>query len=442
MKQFTGLFILGYLRTFAKLQLLKNRQAIVIGITGSSGKTSTRLALVKILATHGRVKHSIHANSESGIPLNILGLSLRSFALLDWLRVILLAPVMVLVDWRHFDYYVVEMGIDSPYSPKNMGYLLSIVRPHVGIVLGAGLVHGAAFDSLVKDKNPARRNFKIRAAIAKEKMQLARGIDPAGVAIVNRDDPALVAELQGIKSRLLTYGRSARSSLRFTKVVSGKNGFRCDFTYQSQPFSLSLPDPLPPHYAGTIAAAVLAATAVGIPIGKSLAALAGLRTPAGRFRLFHGVYSSTIIDSSYNASPTSMHESLIHFAALGKDAHKIAVIGDMRELGLQTKSVHKALADDLLLYADEAVLFGPMTAEYTVPVLASRGFPVRHFARMDEVISYLQKNLSKNSWILVKGSQNTLFLERAVAALLADKNDVKFLCRRGAYWDRLRAKTP
>ena len=146
MKKILSTLILNYFRFLARLQLKKNPRATIIGITGSAGKTSTRLAIVHILKTRGIVKHTTHANSESGIPLNILGLHPTSYTYFDWFRLIILAPFKLLSNWEHFAYYVVEMGIDSPDSPKNMAYLLSILRPHVGVVLNASLTHADSFD--------------------------------------------------------------------------------------------------------------------------------------------------------------------------------------------------------------------------------------------------------------------------------------------------------
>ena len=441
MKKILVLCILGYLRTFAKIQQLKNRHAIVLGITGSAGKTTTRLALVTILNEKGIVKHTINANSESGIALNMLGLSMHTYTLLDWARVVLAAPLMILINWRHFDYYVVEMGIDSPLPPKNMRYLLSIIRPQVGIVLNAGLVHAAAFDALVKDKNPERRGEKIRHEIAKEKMVLVKGIDPTGVAIVNKDDAYIAKETRDITARLLTYGRRTGSTFHITHVSTGKRGFCLQFTYQNAAYELALPDPLPEHYAYSFLAAIAGAAAVGVPTEKSIVALSRFRAPAGRFRMFRGVQGSTVIDSSYNASPDTIRESLIHFAKIAGRAHKIAIVGDMRELGMQTKVAHKELADELIRSADEAILFGKETLTYTLPILERRRFPVHHFTRMKDLIRYVEGRVKEQTYILVKGSQNNILLERAVEALLANRKDASLLCRRGPHWDRVRAHT-
>lgn len=439
LKQTISRLILRYFRYLAKLQLQKNPQAVVIGVTGSAGKTSTRLALVHILKTRGRVKHSAHANSESGIPLNILGLSPTSYSVLDWLRLILLAPIKLMTNQEKFDYYVVEMGVDSPNPPKNMTYLLSIVRPHVGVVLNAALVHSAAFDSLVKDTSPLRRASKLVKAIAKEKMQLARGVENGGVVIVNIDQKELAQERKNVTVRQITLGQSVKANFRIlgTSITSRGTTFR--FRYQGHSFTLSLPDIYSESYAYTFAAAIASAAAIGIPVVLSLPALANYHAPAGRLRIFPGLSGTTIIDSSYNASPLAMFESLKLLKKLAGQKKKIAVVGDMRELGLSAKQAHKELADWLLTYADEAILFGDLTKKHTLPVLLSHKFPVHHFDRMSDLIKYLKSILKEKSYVLVKGSQNTILLERAVEAILQDPANITRLCRRGPYWDKIRA---
>lgn len=434
--------ILEYFRSLAKIQLRKNPHATIIGITGSAGKTSTRLALVQILKTRGVVKHSVHANSESGIPLNILGLSPRNYGVLDWLRLILVAPIKLLTNWQRYDYYVVEMGIDSPIAPKNMAYLLSIIKPHVGVVLNAGLTHSENFDHLVKDKNITRRVEKLIALIAKEKMRLAQGVGKSGTAIFNLDQKELARQKHDVTARRLTFGRSASADLRILSTSVTKSGFTLKLSYLKQSYQLVLSDIFPDHYGYTFAAALATATSLGIPPSISLPALSSYHSPAGRMRVFRGIKGSTIIDSSYNASPSSMLESLKLLKTIAKGSKKIAVIGDMRELGMSEKQSHKDLADWLMQYSDLVLLYGSKTQEYILPVLKSQKFPAQHFATMPGLVKHLHRVIRPDSFILVKGSQNLIYLERAVESILANQEDVARLCRRGAFWDRQRSLAP
>jgi len=442
LKKILSRLALEYFRLLARLQLWKNSSAIIIGITGSAGKTSTRLALALILANKGRVKHSSHANSESGIPLNILGLQPTNYSFLDWFRLILLAPFRLIFNWERFDYYIVEMGIDSPLPPKNMHYLLSILRPHVAIILNVDLVHGHTFDHLVKDRDPVRRRQKITAEIAKEKMRLARAINPTGVAIINLDQQELSSQISSVQARVLTVGKTARANFRILEYSYSLQGSSLRFSYQNQEYSLHLNSLFPAPFAYTFAFAIAAGLSLGVSPANALKALQKFVSPRGRLRLFDGLNKTRLLDSSYNASPLAMQENLLLLTKLAGRHHRLAIIGDMRELGMQTKLAHKQLADWLLKYTDEVFLFGAAVKKYTLPVLVAKHFPVLHFTQMSDLIKYSQQNLVPDSLILIKGSQNTLYLERAVEALLLNPKDSQQLCRRGSYWDRLRSLTP
>ena len=439
-KKILAKIILSYFKFLSKIQLSKNPKATIIGITGSAGKTSTREAIVTILKTRGKVKQTIGANSESGIPLDILGLHPQNYSIFDWLRLIVLAPIRVLTFAEDFDYYVVEMGIDSPDSPKNMAYLLSIVTPNVGVVLNAGLTHSASFDYLVKDKSPHRRQEKLIHLIAKEKMSLARGVAKGGVAIVNIDQKELRQHIKDVETRIITYGKSARADVVINSTAVSQDGFILKFSYQGSIYKFATPEILPDHYAYTFIAAISAACALGIPPTLSLEALSKYQSPSGRLRIFKGINNSTIIDSSYNASPATMLESLKLLKKIGGKYKKIAVLGDMRELGASTKLAHKQLADWARLYSDQVILYGDYTRDFALPLLVATKFPVKHFPTMIELIKYLKTQINPNNFILVKGSQNQIFLERAVEGILQSKSDIPRLCRRGKYWDSIRRK--
>ena len=434
MKKILSKLVLDYFRFLAKWQLEKNKQAIIIGVTGSAGKTSTRLAIACILKHRGHVKHSVNANSESGISLNILGLRPKSYSSLDWLRLVILAPIKLLTNWEHFDYYVVEMGIDSPDSPKNMSYLLSIIRPHVGVVLNASLTHSGSFDHLVKDMSPIRRAEKLVGVIAKEKMQLARGISSSGVAVINLDQKEFEKGKRDVGARLITFGKSSKADLQILPNFS--------FKYQGIVHKLVLKDIFPDYYSYTFAAAIAAVAAVGIPPSISAPHLVAYGAPAGRMRIFSGVNGSTVIDSSYNASPSGMLEALKLLKSMSARHKKIGVFGDMRELGISEKMAHKDLADWIPKYCDEAILYGDLTASHTMPVLESLKFPVHHFVHMADLIKYLRGAIIPGAYILFKGSQNKIFLERAVESILSSPSDSSLLCRRGKYWDKQRRLTP
>ena len=110
MRRIISRILLEYFRILAKIELKKYAPDI-IGITGSAGKTSCRNAVYAILKEKYQTKVSYKANSESGIPLNILGLNPRNYSIFDWLRLAFLAPIQLLIHWEPHHKYIVEMGI-------------------------------------------------------------------------------------------------------------------------------------------------------------------------------------------------------------------------------------------------------------------------------------------------------------------------------------------
>jgi UDP-N-acetylmuramyl pentapeptide synthase len=130
--------------------------------------------------------------------------------------------------------------------------------------------------------------------------------------------------------------------------------------------------------------------------------------------------------------------SLKMLQLIGKNKIKIAILGDMRELGLQTESEHKKVAKTAVKAADKIILIGPLMNQYALPLIKQSKIPVNWFSTAGEAANYLIENISGNEIILVKGSQNTIFLEIVVEALLKNKSSVKNLCRRGPFWDKTR----
>ncbi|MEO6691160.1 MAG: hypothetical protein ABIO44_02360, partial [Saprospiraceae bacterium] len=147
MREFLIWTVLFYLRFWAKTALSLHRP-YVIGIAGSVGKSSTRNALEAVLKDHFRTK-VVSGNSETGVPLGILGLELDSFTKNNWIQVLLQAPLKIF-NLSKVQTLIIEMGIDDPYPPKNMTYLLTIVKPNLSIDLNATATHTMQFEKLLK----------------------------------------------------------------------------------------------------------------------------------------------------------------------------------------------------------------------------------------------------------------------------------------------------
>ena len=272
LKKRLSLAILWYFRALARIKI-KKVQPQIIGITGSAGKTSTRNAVTAIFKEFRQIKVSHKANSESGIPLNILGLTISTYQPQEWLLLLLKAPFTLLLNREKYDTYIVEMGIDSPYPPKNMEYLLSIVQPHTGVILNAMPVHSEPFDQLVQTTNAEQRIKEISELIAKEKGKLILNLPQKGLAVHNADDKNIMQLAQKTKAKVITFGASAKADMRLAASKSASRAPGLPSASKTKT-TLDFPDQaLSKHFASSFAAAL--ATAVGhkIPLKEAAQAL-------------------------------------------------------------------------------------------------------------------------------------------------------------------------
>lgn len=445
MKQKIAGLVLGYFRVLAQIQLRKIGPD-VIGITGSAGKTTAMSAVEALLKDRYALHVTKKANSESGIPLSILGLSPTDYSPLDWLRLLVMAPFKLLINWRRFDKLIVEMGIDSPLPPKNMEYLLRIVTPRVGIFLNALAVHSEAFDGLVKEADDRERREKVMDLIAQEKGKLIASLPKNGLAVLYGDDSRVLAFAKKTAASVIAFGKKGEypgveDVLTMTGYRLETSGTQFTFEYKDDEARLALPYLLPEHMGLSLAAALCLGVAnEGMRLGDAVRILKeGFIMPPGRASMFEGIKGSMIIDSSYNASAQPMLDMLELLKKVpGK--RKVAVLGDMRELGQETMLEHERVARKALEVSEVIYLVGPLMQEFALPIFQEQmeGKTVRWFANATLAGAELIKEISKGDVVLVKGSQNTLYLEEVVEALLAHKQDAGQLCRRGEYWDSVR----
>ena len=388
MKQNISLFILYYFRFFAKLQLskvkflqkIKGKQLDIIGITGSAGKSSALIACQSVFPSKYKVKTNNNCNSESGLPLSLLGLKLNDYNFLAWLAMIILSPIKYLINWQSYDILILEMGIDSASWPKNMDYLLSVVKPNIAIFLNVSPVHMLNFDSLDQ--------------IAQEKAKL---VNQAKVAIINNQDK-LVKKYTQTKNII--------------NIIPTKIKFQNFY--------------LPNVYQISFGAAMSLAQIFNIKSNDAIKNIQeNFTLPPSRSSILEGIKNTTIIDSSYNSSPIACAE-LLKFLSSFK-GKKIAVLGDMRELGNSTPDEHLKIYDQALKSADLIISVGPQTQKYF-------GNKSKKFNNWWTAAEFIKDQIQGGETILIKGSQNTIFLEELVKSILKNPSDSSKLCRQSKYW--------
>lgn len=443
-------FALFYLRFVAKLSLRLNHPT-VIGISGSVGKTSARNALFAVLKDHASTK-AIFGNSETGIPLGILGLEPTDYTKKDWLSLFLKAP-LGLRFLSGTKYVIIEMGIDDPDPPKNMEYLLSIVRPDISISLNISATHTMQFEKLLEGRSVTNKKKFLLDKIAEEDTKIITRAFPK-VAIYNGENEYISKYVNMYKKRdnptqFMTFGsnKSNTASYRNYSVTTKK----CTFDYfvsknkRTREFTLRFTNfLLPIAYQETFAPIILACQSLGLPLSQIKTSLEkNFELPHGRSSLLSGKNGSIIIDSTYNASK----ESVLTFLDLGMDIKKqtkrpfVFIFGDMRELGGQEESEHKEVAKKINSTVDYLYCVGPLTKEYIVPLVntardnnKSTVRQVEWFKNAVHLGVNIKDHIPSDSIIIIKGSQNKIYLEEAVKFLLDNPTDQKKLCRQSDFW--------
>ncbi|KKP81114.1 MAG: UDP-N-acetylmuramoyl-tripeptide-D-alanyl-D-alanine ligase [Candidatus Levybacteria bacterium GW2011_GWB1_35_5] len=443
MKDIVIKLILWYLRVLASLQL-KKIKPFVIGVGGASGKTSLSNFIYLILDKEYKVKQGKGKNSETGIPLDILGLQVKTNTTSDWIRLLFLSLAHLLFDYRKFDIYVAEMGIDSPLEPKNMSYLLKIVKPQTAVLTNISYEHSQQFDPLVDAKSVNERKEDILELTAKQEGLLLTTLTSTGVAVLNIDDENIANLRSEINATQISVSANNKdASFYIEKIQNFVDKFLVVFVNKGKTYKIEIGNPLPKHFAYSFVLAIAVASTKGVGIDNAIKTLeSDFSLPAGRMTVFKGIKDTVLIDSSYNNATLTPILDLLDFVfEIGKQRRRVGIIGDMRELGTMSKALHEEVAKKILKTLDFVILIGPLSQKYIEPILERNKFEYFSYLNFTQSKNTILENIKPKDIVLIKGSQNTLFLERAIEMLLQNKSDVKRLCRRGEFWEKIRAKT-
>lgn|GEM_PF-2811866 len=419
--------VAGYLALLARIRLAR-RPLLFVAVAGASGKTSTVAATAAALGTHYRVRTGTGMNSETGVPLGILGVRMESYGLLGWLRALLAATWNAFFLKDRCDAYVAEYGIDHP---GDMRRLLRIRIPDIAVMTGVALEHAGFF---------AGSKDEVLAQLADEELALLEALPEKAVAVVNVDDERVRARIPRLRCKVASVGWSEEAAYELTRYGLDDAGTSLELYGRGVTYAARLPHALSRDSAMSLALGAVAAHQADVPLREGLRAIEqGFAVPPGRGVLLRGREGRAILDSSYNATPGAVSDALGMLAGIAGIRRRVAILGDMRELGDLTGWAHRELAPRVAACSDLAVLVGPAMNEHLRPELEAHRVSCVGFADAAALLKGLDEILEPGDAVLVKGSQNTLFLERVTEALLADPADAARLPRRGARWDAARA---
>lgn len=416
--------------------ILKKYRPQVIAITGSIGKTSAKEAIFSVVSGKFKAKTNIkNYNNEYGLPLSIIGKQSPKKNIFGWVGVFWQAGRMLFTHQAYPQVLVLELGIDKP---GDMDYLMEIVEPDVAVLTTIGISHLQFFNSEEQILNEKKKIFKNFAAGS------AGQVSP-NTAILNIDDQKIAALLPLMRSSVITYGFSGAANVHIASYqlelsdashAQKSLGTKIYLQVQGKDLSIFLPGVLGSTHVYAAAAGIACGLAMHMKLDEIIAALKNYQAQPGRMRLLKGIHNSVIIDDTYNAAPFSMQVALKELGAFPAP-RKIAVLGDMLELGALSKISHQDVANEILKYSlDYLVAVGP-EMKLAAEELKRSHFNAAHifwFQKSIDAIQQVHQLISPNSAVLVKGSQG-MRMEKIVKQIMAEPHrGVNQLCRQEPDW--------
>ncbi len=358
--------------------------AKIIAVTGSAGKTTTKEALRHVLSAVGKVHASAQSfNNHWGVPLTLARMP------------------------DDCDYAVFEIGMNHPGEIRP---LVKMVRPHVAIVTLIAAAHLGFFRNLDE--------------IAKAKAEIFEGIEPGGAALLNRDDARWklldkMARAAGVE-HVFGFGENARSTYKLTKCELHADHSDITARIGGQDVIARIGAP-GRHMVQNVLAVLGAVHLVEADVGKAAEALADLSAERGRGKrhvLRHPKGPITLIDESYNANPASMAAAmaLLNATPVTDDGRRIAVLGDMLELGDHSAKLHADLAELIVGTGTNTVFLGGPEMRALADILPDE-IKTEYRAGVEELKPLLLSTLKAGDVVMIKSSKGIGF-SKLVEALL------------------------
>ena len=411
----------------ARVVLLRYKPKI-IAVTGSVGKTSTKDAIFTVLSKFKTVRKSQKSyNSEIGLPLTILGCPNGWNNPLIWIENIMRGFLRIIWVRSYPEWLVLEVGAGKPNDITSVTKWLS---PDIVVI------------TCFQDKPVHVEFFGTIEKIIEEKSTLAFALKKDGVLVLNHDDDKVYALHEKANRKTESYGfhdnatyHGTHPDYKYTKGQPVPEGITFKLEHDGNTFPVMLPHIIGMHYVGSALASLAVVHEIGCDLLQSIDALSDYVTPPGRLSLIEGINNSILIDDTYNASPVATSAAIKVLADM-KGKRKIAVLGDMLELGKMTEEAHREIGEQIVGTADMLVVVGPR-AKFIAEGAKDKGFDQTKITEFDSskvVGEYLKGIVQKGDIVLLKGSQGVR-LERAVEAIMAHREDKsKLLARQEKEW--------
>jgi len=406
----------------------------IIAVTGSVGKTSTKDALYAALADHAFIRKSEKSfNSEIGIPLTVIGIPNGWMNPLVWIQNLVDGLLLILFRTRYPDWLVLEVGADRPGDIRDVAEWLPV---------------DIAIITRLPDVPVHVEYFESTEALTEEKAAIISALKPSGTLILCADDERVMRFAERAAGRqVLTFGFSPDADVcgEKTSIIYSEGPVRQPIGMQmtvrsgDEAAGVNIVGAVGHHTLLPLLAAVAAARTLNVPLKETVSSFERNFTPTpGRMRLVPGVKHTSIIDDSYNASPAATEAALQTLEKITAGGRRIAMIGDMLELGRHSVEEHRKMGALAGRSADILVTVG-FRARDAAESARGAGLPddaILQFEDSAKAGEELAARAQEGDVFLVKGSQSVR-MERAVKALMAEPQLAeKMLVRQEAEWQQ------
>lgn len=378
--------------------ILKRYRPDIIAITGSLGKTSAKEAVFQVLSQKFRVQRTDkNYGTEFGVPAAIIGVEVPSRQLLiKWLIIFIKAIGLIIIKSKKYpQILVLEMAADKHGDIK---YFMSFIKPKISIITSISQVHLEKFAKF--------------SQIISEKRQIIECLPPEAYAVLNFDDEHVKKMAGKTKARILAYGLNNQEAIikaQDVKIILKDNqiGLYFKLLYNDTATPVFAPGAAAVHQIYSLLAAATCASIYKLTVLEIAQGLEKFQSLPGRFAIKKGQNNTWLIDDAYNAAPVSVCAALESLSNFPTGKRRIAVLGDMLELGSFEKQGHETVGkcaacqklNLLIIYGERAKMIGQSAQDAGMPK-----DKIRHFDNQEELVDYLKGQMQREDVILVKGS--------------------------------------
>lgn len=411
--------------------VIKKYNPKIIGITGTVGKTTTKDAVYTALSRFESVRKSQKSfNSELGIPLTILDSDNPGRDMLGWIRVIIDGLVMLVFKSPYPKWLVLEVGTDKP---GDIAMITKWLKTDITIVtkLSKVPVHVEAFGA--------------PEYLFEEKGNLVKALKPGGTLVLNADDDDVMAYKNLSEEKVLLFGEKLGSDIRSSEyqIIYDEHKLPHGVEFNiiigdTELHKVALTDTLGEQIISHVLVALLVINDLGFDVRLAANLFKSEHPTPGRMRLLDGLKGSLLIDDSYNSSPVALEEALktLKSVKLSRGHRKIAILGDMLELGRYTVDEHKKMGERASKSANILVTVG-IRSRYAAEAALIDGMSEGKVFQFDDSLEagmFMKDLIKEGDVILIKGSQGVR-MEKCVEELMAKPEyKEKLLVRQSADW--------